>query len=119
MPRELTQLEQEVASHPSVVWWRGKMRENHSNRGEGSFALEGDAAGFFFAAAQYRAPSRARKDWDVLAAHIRSLIVLMAKIARDDGSMRGNELDCAHRHPYTAEECNRQHLAEHRTGFFI
>lgn len=109
MPRELTQLEQEVASHPSVAWWRGKMREDQSNRGEGRFALQGHTRDFFFDAAQYQAPSRAGKDWDVLAAHIRSLIVLMAKIVRDDCPMRENELDCAHRHPYGVKECNRQH----------
>ena len=111
MPRELTQLEQEVASHPSVAWWRSKMREDSSGRGEGHFALEGDAADFFLAAAQYSAPSRAGKDWDALATHIRSLIVLMAKIARDDGPMREDEQNCTDRHRGAAEECKGHTLA--------
>ncbi len=109
MPRELTQLEQEVASHPSVAWWRAKMHGGIADHREGYFSLSGGIAELFIDAARYQAPSRAGKDWDVLADHVRSLVVLMAKIVRDDRPMRQGELDCAHRNLGATKECRRQH----------
>ncbi len=119
MPRELTQLEQEVASHPSVAWWRAKMRKGIGGHKEGHFSLGGKVTDLFIGAAQYQAPSRARKDWDVLADHLQSLNVLMAKVARDSGTMRQGELDCAHRNLGAIGECKRQHTLAAELFFML
>lgn len=78
MPRELTQLEQEVASHPAVAYYR-----EHGLPGLKDVLL---------GAAEAPSPRQAARAWEEESARVMGLVTLLAKIKRDRRSAEDDEL---------------------------